>query len=48
VAEDLTHTAGPLADTAVETTNTALSPSGYELIDEIGHGGMGVVYRRPR
>src|SRR5262245_8896513 len=22
-----------------------VSPSGYELIDEIGHGGMGVVYR---
>ena len=44
MAEDLTHTAGPLGDTA-EVTVPPASPPGYELIDEIGHGGMGVVYR---
>jgi tetratricopeptide (TPR) repeat protein len=45
MAEDVTHTTGSLADTCVEIKNTILSPPCYELIDEIGHGGMGVVYR---
>ncbi len=45
MAEDLTHTAGPLGDTAAETTVTPLSPPGYELYEEVGHGGMGAVYR---
>jgi hypothetical protein len=42
MAEDLTHTAGPLADTAAETPNTALGPPGSALLDEMGPGGMGV------
>ena len=42
--EDLTHTVGS-GETAPELTITPLSPPGYELIDEIGQGGMGVVYR---
>jgi serine/threonine protein kinase/tetratricopeptide (TPR) repeat protein len=45
MAEDLTHTSGPLAAAAAEPTATLLSPPGYELLDEIGHGGMGIVYR---
>jgi serine/threonine protein kinase len=42
--ENLIHTAGP-GETAAELTVTLLSPPGYELIEEIGHGGIGVVYR---
>ena len=43
--EDLTHTAGPGETDASEPPAPPASPPGYELIDEIGQGGMGVVYR---
>ena len=45
MAEDLTTTAGPGRAGVVETSTPPASPPGYELCDEIGHGGMGVVYR---
>ena len=43
MAEDLIHTSGLPGNVAAETTIPRLSPPGYELLDEIGHGGMGVV-----
>src|SRR5262245_20399810 len=43
--EDLTQPAGP-ADTAVPTAGVApAGPPGFDLLGEIGRGGMGVVWR---
>ena len=42
--EDLAQTTGPGETATLEPSAPPASPPGYELIDEIGHGGMGVVY----
>jgi tetratricopeptide (TPR) repeat protein/tRNA A-37 threonylcarbamoyl transferase component Bud32 len=44
MSEDLIHTAGP-DGISPEPSGPSASPQGYELREEIGHGGMGVVYR---
>src|SRR5262245_47435674 len=43
--ENLTHTAGPDTPAVVQTSIPPASPPGYDLLNEIGQGGMGVVYR---
>jgi serine/threonine protein kinase/tetratricopeptide (TPR) repeat protein len=45
MAEDQTRTTELEGASATESAVTLLSPPGYELGDEIGRGGMGVVYR---
>jgi serine/threonine protein kinase len=45
MADDLAHTTGPPGATAAEPTVAPLSPPGYQLCEDICHGGMGVVYR---
>ena len=45
MAEGLTHTSGPDTVAVASTSAPPASLPGYELLDEVGHGGMGVVYR---
>jgi hypothetical protein len=43
MAEDLTHTSKSGRDGVVETSAPPASPPGYELIEEVGRGGMELI-----
>jgi serine/threonine protein kinase len=45
LSEDMKQKSGTSTTAALEASTPPPSPPGFVLFDEIGHGGMGVVYR---